>query len=80
MVLNEILYGESFASRLLKVPVPVKPKLDRTGERVYNAIVVYQYKYDYVDSFDTIDDAIAVTRSIIHFLLQSNFVIRGFCI
>ncbi|XP_065361967.1 uncharacterized protein LOC135955547 [Calliphora vicina] len=53
-------------------------KFESTDAKAYKAIVDCHYVDDYVDSFDTIDEAISVTKSVINIHQKANFEIRGF--
>ncbi|XP_037809127.1 uncharacterized protein LOC119601932, partial [Lucilia sericata] len=53
-------------------------RFEKTDARAYKAIVDCHYVDDYVDSFDTIDEAISVTRCVINIHQKANFEIRGF--
>ncbi|XP_073827967.1 uncharacterized protein isoform X1 [Musca autumnalis] len=46
--------------------------------RAYKAIVDCHYVDDFVDSFDTMAEALSVTRSVIRIHKEANFELRGF--
>lgn len=46
--------------------------------RAYRAIVDCHYVDDYVDSFNTIEEAIIVTKSVVNIHKQAGFELRGF--
>lgn len=49
-----------------------------THPRAYRAIVDCHYVDDYVDSFDNVDDAIAVSKDVVNIHQQAGFELRGF--
>lgn len=53
-------------------------KYENTHPRAAKAIIECHYVDDYVDSFDSVDEAIAVSKDVVTIHQQANFELRGF--
>ncbi|XP_075157703.1 uncharacterized protein LOC142230970 [Haematobia irritans] len=53
-------------------------RYEKTDARAYRAIVDCHYVDDYVDSFDTIEEGITVTKNVLNIQREAGFELRGF--